>query len=318
MLAEEFLPVYALGYNDKSPALTFKMILDKDSNIINTEIFPSIVNVRRMTYGEADKELVASASSADSASLRAIDDLAQRSFSRRTANGAVNIELPEVHINVKNRKPEIEPVIRYRSVIMVRECMIIAGEGAASWAAGKGIAFPYICQEADIPNTVQSGFAGSMQLRRCMRPRILSAKPGRHQGMGLDIYTQVTSPLRRYTDLLAHMQIRLFLRGGKMLSADELMTNLGAGEAAAAACAHAERASKNHWIMVYLAGKKDSVWDAVALENKGYRWVVIIPSLALETQVSLHKNVSPNDNVKLVLKSVNIPRGEAVFAQEQC
>jgi len=66
--------------------------------------------------------------------------------------------------------------------------------------------------------------------------------------------------------------------------------------------------------MVYLAGKKDSVWEAIALEKKGNRWTVIIPSLAMETQVPLRKEMSPNDPLKLVLKSVNIPVGEAVFA----
>lgn len=318
MLADDFIPEYALGIKEKSNALTFKMTLDRDSNIINTEIFPSIVKVRRMTYEEADREM--SSSCGDFEALCALDDLALVNFRRRTAMGAVNIDLPEVHITVENGKPEITPVVHHRSSAIVRECMIIAGEGAGTWAAGKGLAFPYICQEAEIPpdldkNEKSSGFAESIQLRRCMRPRVLSTKPGRHQGLGLDIYTQVTSPLRRYTDLLAHMQIRLFLRNESVLSADELMTFLSAGEAAAIACAHAERSSKNHWITVFLEDKKDSLWDAVALENKGYRWSVLIPHLAFETSVSLQKNISPNDNVKLVLKSVNIPRTEAVFVQ---
>jgi len=148
-----------------------------------------------------------------------------------------------------------------------------------------------------------------------MRPRVLSTKPGRHQGLGLDTYTQVTSPLRRYTDLLAHLQIRAFLRGDKLLSSEEVMAHLGAGEAAATAVSHAERFSKNHWKMFYLSGKKDSVWDAVALEQKGNRWAVIIPSLALETQLPLHRDISPNEEVKLILKSAHIPKGEAVFVQ---
>jgi len=93
------------------------------------------------------------------------------------------------------------------------------------------------------------------------------------------------------------------------------MAHLGAGEAAAAAVSHAERFSKNHWKMVYLSGKKDSVWDAVALEQKGNRWAVIIPSIALETQVPLHRDISPNEEVKLILKSAHIPKGEAVFVQ---
>ena len=164
-----------------------------------------------------------------------------------------------------------------------------------------------------MPAEVLPGMAGSCQLRRCMRPRTLATKPGRHWGLGLETYTQVTSPLRRYTDLLAHIQIRALLNGNEPLSADEIALRLGAGEAAAAATVQAERASRAHWTTVYLADKKDSVWDAVALEKKGSRWVLMIRALALETQASLGLDPAPNDHVALTLKSVNIPRGEAVF-----
>ena len=77
--------------------------------------------------------------------------------------------------------------------------------------------------------------AGSYQLRRFMRPRTLSTKPGLHWGLGLSQYTQVTSPLRRYPDLLAHQQIRAFLQGRPPLSEEEVLAALAAGEAAAAA-----------------------------------------------------------------------------------
>jgi len=318
MFAENALPLFALGLSEKSPALTFKMTIDEGGEIAETEIFPSVVKVRRITYEEADK-LMDSPAAADAAAnadaLRALYDLAMRCYKRRTIMGGINIDMPEVHVIVENGNVEIKPIIRYRSAILVRECMIIAGEGAGNWAAGKGLAFPYISQEVELQGKVPGGLSGSWQLRRCMRPRVLSTKPGRHQGLGLDTYTQVTSPLRRYTDLLAHIQIRAFLRGGKPLHSEEVMAHLGAGEAAATAVSHAERFSKNHWKMVYLSGKKDSVWDAVALEQKGNRWAVIIPSLAIETQVSLQRDVSPNEDVKLILKSVHIPKGEAVFVQ---
>ena len=314
MLAEEFLSLFALGLGEKSIALTFKMTFNENGKIINTEIFPSIVKVRRITYENADREM--DADTQDAAALRDLYDLAQRNYRRRTEQGAVNIELPEVHISFENGEPEIQPIIQYRSAFIVRECMVIACESAGNWASANALALPYLSQEADIQDDVDDGLAGSWQLRRCMRPRILSTKPGRHQGLGLDVYTQVTSPLRRYTDLLAHIQIRAFLRGDKPLGADEVSLRLGFSEAAASASVQAERASRGHWTMVYLSGKKDSVWDAVALEKKGNRWAVIIPSLALETQVLLQKDVSPNKNIKLVLKSVNIPRIEAVFTHE--
>jgi len=317
MLAQDAIPMFALGLSEKSLALTFKMIIDDNGMVLDTEIFPSVVKVRRMTYEEADRVMKENSEEqrTDATALRELFALSQKIFARRTAHGAVNIDLPDVHIAVENNEVKIEPIIDYNSAFLVKECMIAAGEGAGNWAASKALPFPYISQEVEMQGKVTDGFAGSMQLRKCMRPRTLSVKPGRHQGLGLDTYTQVTSPLRRYTDLLAHIQIRNFLRGGKPLSSDDVSARLGFSEAAASASVHSERASDNHWKMVYLSDKKDSVWDAVALENKGSRWAVIIPSLALEAQVPLQREVSPNDNVKLVLKSVNIPKGEAVFVQ---
>jgi exoribonuclease-2 len=311
MIAEESLPVFALGLAARSIALTFKMTLNSDGAIEDTEIFPSMVKVLRLTYKEADER-------ADNTMLRDLCLLAERNFNRRCASGAVNIDLPETHIELNQGRITIEPIVTYRSAEMVRECMLLAGEGAGIWAMQRGVPFPYIEQEvAEIPDQILPGMAGSYQLRRCMRPRLLSVKPGRHGGLGLDTYTQVTSPLRRYTDLLAHIQIRAFLRGGEFLPPDETAARLSAGEAAAAAVTQAERASRNHWITVYLSDKKDSVWDAVALAKKGNRWTAIIPTLALETQVSLRKDVAPNDPLRLILKSVNIPKGEAVFIAEE-
>ena len=308
MLAEEALPLFALGLSEKSLALTFKMTIDENGSVIDTEIFPSVVKVRRISYEDADKEINNAAGT-----LRAIYDLSAVIYKKRFSQGAVDIELPDIHITSENGIVNIEPIISYKSVSLVRECMISAGEGAGTWAAERGLVFPYISQEVEIQGDIPCGLAGSWHLRRCMRPRILSTKPGYHQGLGLDTYTQVTSPLRRYTDLLAHMQIRAFLKGGQTLGADEVSARLGFSEAAAIASVQAERASNNHWLMVYLSDKKDSAWDAVAVENKGNRMQMVIPSLALETQVSFQKKVLINENVKLVIKSVNIPRGEAVF-----
>jgi exoribonuclease-2 len=279
--------------------------------------------VTRLSYEEADAVIAANAADAAAnnavtagraADLSALCSLAERNMERRLNTGAINIELPETHITVNGETVSIDPITPYRSSAMVRECMLLAGEGAARWAIKNGVPFPFASQEAgDIPGEILPGLAGAWQLRRCMRPRSLSVKPGIHWGLGLDAYTQVTSPLRRYSDLLAHLQIRAFLKGEKPLDADEMLLRLGAGEAAASAAVHAERASRVHWTMVYLSQKKDSVWEAVVMEKKGPRWGLLIPALALETQLALRGTVTPNDTVKITLKSVNIPRGEAVF-----
>jgi len=314
MLADDSLPLFALGLAETSPALTFKMTLNSIGENEKTEIFPSIVKVKRLTYKEAD-EYLNDKNGDISGALISLNALTERNLKRRIALGAINIDMPETHISLNGGQVEIEQITRYKSADMVRECMLLAGEGAGLWALHRNLPVPYITQETgDLPDETLEGIAGYYQLRRCMRPRTLSTRPGQHSGLGLDTYVQVTSPLRRYTDLLAHLQIRAVLRGGTPLSADEISPRMNAGEAAMSAVSQAERASRSHWTMVYLADKKDSVWEAIALEKKGNRWTVIIPALALETQVPLRRELSPNDELKLVLKSANIPTGEAVFA----
>jgi exoribonuclease-2 len=335
MLSDEALALYALGLTageggaasgDPNPALTFKLRLADSGAIEGVEIFPSLIRVTRLSYAQADAlAATAGGGMGTGADLAGLFRVADRNRARRIAAGAAMIELPETHIAVVDGTISIERIETYRSMDMVQECMLLAGEGAARWALQQRLAFPFVSQETgDLPAELLPGMAGSYQLRRCMRPRTLSVKPGLHWGLGLEQYTQVTSPLRRYTDLLAHQQIRARLRGKEPLDEDGVLLALAAGEAAAAATVQAERASRAHWTAVYLSEQSDrrstdlrstdSRWEGVVLEKKGGRAVVMIPSLALETQVAAGTDTAPNDTLDLTLVSVKIPEAEAVFA----
>ena len=325
MLAPEALPLFALGLTDVSTALSFKITIKPNSTISEVEIFPSLVKVTRLSYEKADA-LIAGGGK-DGEILQALAALADRNMERRLDTGAVMIDLPEVHIKVslgdndsiEENQVSVEPIDLYRSAEMVRECMILAGEGAARWALQRKLAIPYISQEAgELPEKRLPGFAGAWQLRRCMRSRNLSAKPAVHWGLGLDEYTQATSPLRRYTDLVCHQQIRAWLgreagKEQKPLDEEEVLLRIAAAEAAASAVSRAERASRAHWLAVYLSTQKDSVWDGVVLDRKGARGTVIIPALGIEIQVNLRSSEGPNDNIRLTLSSVKVPEGEFNF-----
>jgi exoribonuclease-2 len=242
-------------------------------------------------------------------------DLAERNLARRLAAGAADINLPEVHIAVDREEITFTPIVHHRSSTLVRECMLVAGEAAAHWALTRRLAFPYTAQErGELPEVILPGYAGAYQLRSTMRPRRLSTEPGAHGGLGLELYSQVTSPLRRYSDLLAHLQIRAALRGEEALEGEEVLLRLGAAESAALAAAQAERASRAHWTAVYLSRREGEIFEASALAKKGERWVVLIPALGLETQMLLPPSVKPNDLLKVAVKGVNIPRGETFFA----
>jgi exoribonuclease-2 len=330
MLSAEALPLFALGLSDVSPALSFKITLRPDLTIGGTEIIPSLVKVTRLSYAEADALIAGGKLSETGAILASLAALMERNVERRLDTGAVMIDLPEAHISVKNaakagEKPfiAVEQIGSFRSADMVRECMLLAGEGAALWALQRQLPIPFISQEAgELPARRLSGLAGAWRLRRCMRARVVSVQPAVHWGLGVDQYTQVTSPLRRYIDLLCHQQIRAVIGGGnyrsiKPLSEEEILVRSSAADAAASTVSQAERASRAHWMGVYLLNNKHLIHDGVVLDRKGNLGTVLIPALGLETQAILNKGSGePNDSIRLRLSRVKIPEGAVFFVLE--
>ena len=332
MLSDGALPLFALGLSDVSPALSFKITLKPDLTVGGTDIIPSFVKVSRLTYADADALISGEKPSQPGEALSRLAALMERNVERRLDTGAVMIDLPEAHITVKldaglefsasENYVSVERIDPFRSADMVRECMILAGEGAALWALQKQLPIPFISQEAgELPAKRLSGLAGAWRLRRCMRSRVVSAKPAVHWGLGLDQYTQVTSPLRRYIDLLCHQQIRAKIGSGnyrslKPLSEEEIVLRSSAADAASSTVSQAERASRSHWMGVYLLKNSHLVHDGVVLDRKGNSGTVMIPGLGLETQAGLKGNEEPNENIRLRLSRVKIPEGEANFVLE--
>jgi exoribonuclease-2 len=304
MLAPEALSLFALGLSAKSLALSFKISLRDDGSIADVEIIRSVIAVTRMTYAEADISL-----DTDVAALFAF---AERNEKRRRADGAIIFDFPDVHIAVDGTTVSIVPVPAYRSSDLVRECMLLAGEAAALWACRRQVPFPFVSQDiGDLPASSLPGYAGSYQLRRCMRPRVLSTKPAPHAGLGLPRYAQVTSPLRRYTDLLAHQQIRAVLRGQE--PDKDIAIRLATADVATVAAIQTDRASCAHWTAVYLSDKKDSAWEAIIIDTKHNGFTILVPALGIETTLITRKDYALNEAVTVILKSVRIPEADWMF-----
>jgi len=194
--------------------------------------------------------------------------------------------------------------------------MLLAGEAAAKFAFKNNIPFPFISQEKpEIPNKLPEGLAGQYKLRRCMRSRSVGVTPSQHAGLGLGMYSQVTSPLRRYSDLVAHQQLRAFLKNEKILDKDQVLERIAAGDAAASATVKAERKSNLHWTLVFLIKHKEWTGDAIIVDIKNHQAICIIPSLAMETTLNIPSNLKLNDIIKVKAGNINIPLLTVDFTQ---
>lgn len=301
MLAEDSLEDYALGLTPLSRALSFCIELDENGAVLSCKVLKTLVKVKRYTYEEADMQK-------DSPQLAPLYAIARKNEQRRLKAGAVSITLPEVHISVTDGIVNISPALSWESNNVVREFMLLAGEAVAKFAFKNGIPFPFVSQEKpDLPTNILDGYAGQYQLRRCMRSRSLGVTPMQHAGLGLGMYTQVTSPLRRYSDLVAHQQLRAFIDGRPLLNKDTMLERIAAGDAAAGASVKAERKSNLHWTLVYLTQNPQWEGDAVVVELKGKQALCLIPSLAQETLLTPSRTVALNDTIKVRAGNIDIP-----------
>lgn len=310
MLAETSLPDYALGLKEKSNALSFKIEFDANGTVTDCSVLKTLVKVKRLTYKDADAQK-------DSAELSPFFEIARRNAERRKKAGAVSINLPEIHITVdkETKKVYISPDVRYESNDVIQEMMLLAGEGAARFAYKNRIPFPYISQEMpEIPKDIPDGIAGQFKLLRCMHKRNVGITPALHAGVGVTFYSQVTSPLRRYGDLIAHEQLRAFLDARPLIDKDEMLMRISAGDAASVAARKASRESEMHWKLVYLIQNPEWSGTAVCIDiMKGKPAQFFIPFLSMQTFIA--GNFSLNDEICVKASKIDITTQNVVFAK---
>jgi exoribonuclease-2 len=307
MLPAEATRVLGLGLTDVSPALSFGLDVDHNGQIQGVDISPSWVKVTRMTYEEAQEQL-------DDPLLARLDELARVYEERRLQRGAITIDMPEVKIWVDDGRVQVRPLPPARSRDIVREAMLMTGEATGLYALEHEVPIPFTGQELpsdDLPpaKTLAEMFA----LRRTMRASQASSAPTAHAGLGMEIYVQATSPLRRYLDLVVHQQLRAYLSGRPLLDSQGVMARVGAAEAVTGSARWAERRSNTHWTLVYLQQNPDWQGEGVVVDHRGKRSVVLVPELALESQLYLRKDVGLDGKVHLRIEAVDLPYLEAHF-----
>lgn len=301
MLPPQTTQILALGLSDISPALSFGLDLNAEGEVSQLEIVPSWIKVQRLSYEQAEEQL-------HTEPLGSLYRLALSHQQRRRANGAIEIDLPEVKIRVVEDEVIIKPLPPLKSRDLVREAMLMTGEAAARFALEHNIPFPFSSQESPEENEEFSAtMSGMFARRRTLKRGQVKSIPSLHAGLGLDVYTQVTSPLRRYADLLAHQQLRAFLNGDELLPASNVLEHIGTADAVNGGVRQAERLANKHWTLVYLLQHPDWQGEGILIEKRHKRGIILIPELDLETRLSLRQDLPLDSSIQLKVNKVNLP-----------
>jgi exoribonuclease-2 len=140
---------------------------------------------------------------------------------------------------------------------------------------------------------------------------MLHTSPARHAGLGLDTYTRVTSPLRRYSDLLVHQQLRAFIKGEPLMSEEDILERMSQGETGAFRATISERRSKSHWTLVQMKERENKSVTGVVVEILDNRCKLLIPELATDAVLRNPGEVTLDQEIELKLANIDIPELDA-------
>ncbi|MCB1731218.1 MAG: VacB/RNase II family 3'-5' exoribonuclease [Halieaceae bacterium] len=243
----------ALSEGCDRPALVCKIAVSDSGEVGDFEFIEATVRSRaKLSYYGVDRYLNGHADDlmSHATPLEALYQVFRALRGHRETHGLVMEERREFRwiLNDDKRIDTIEPYEKLLSQKLVEECMVAANRCAALFlqrgaANGPFVTHPGIradrLEEArqflamhapEVAETDPTTVTGYRDIMRCLargdhplplRSMInrlltraeLSASPGPHMGMALEVYTNCTSPLRKYVDFLVHLQIKALLHG---------------------------------------------------------------------------------------------------------
>jgi len=321
-LAHELM---SLAPGQARPALTVQVELDRELRVGSFRLIRSFIrSSARLTYEEAD-DLITTGWGPGRA-LSRIVEAAGLLRQERLRAGALELARPEVKVQVDpSGRISVEPIDRESpSRRAVGEMMILANHLAARFCLASDL--PAIFRRQDPPH--HPIFPAELEhyhpiryrkaVRRLARARI-STIPDRHAGIGVEVYLQMTSPIRRYADLVMQRQIETFLtEGDTAYSPGEILEVVATADETAFAAARAEWKRTRYWLLAYLAGRiGERAQSYLVAQGPDGSWEVEMEGIGLPGRLAGPCDGSPGDLVEVEIAAADPDRGRLELAPMQ-
>lgn len=294
-------------------AVSVLVTFDADDRIVDHEIVESVIRVsERLTYDEVDRQLQ------EGTGFSYLHQLTQKLEARRIEAGALIFSLPEIRLRV-----DADKTIHFKRLDqvstaqrLVAELMVLANQLIAEYFKRHGIPAIYrtqVAPEEPIPTPPKHYDPVLMaRQRKLLKRSEMGIEPASHYGLGLSLYTQATSPIRRYVDLLMHRQLKASLQGAPLpYTAPELKALLAMSDAGVGAINQVQRASHRYWLLKYLQGSPSPVHAAIVVDVQEERAQVQLTDVLLESAVypKLSRRLEVGEVVQVVIDQIRPRRG---------
>jgi exoribonuclease-2 len=290
MLPPDVIEAFSLDHGGKRAALSLYVDVDEAGSIrgrhSRAERVQISANLRHAEYDRLNETFVAGAEAGlrYEEELRTLWRVAQALEARRgrASSGAA---LVDYSFSVEGDRVRIVP--RKRGVPLdklVSEMMILANSVWGELLAERDVAAIYRIQST-----------GKVRL---------SVHPEPHEGLGVACYAWMSSPLRRYVDLVNQWQLAAALAGRRApfsRNSEALLTALRAFEVTYARYDEHQRAMETYWSLRWLQQEAVGSIEATLLREN----LVRLEGLPLATRVPSLPSLDPGTRVRLRVAGID-------------
>ncbi|NQZ56413.1 MAG: RNB domain-containing ribonuclease [Lentisphaeraceae bacterium] len=305
----------SLVEGEKRPCMSFIADFSEDGEMTDWKIKLSFLSVtHRLSYNQAD-EMIEDSSSDLNGVLADLTELSLNLRDQRLEKGAALFNRPELKIRVFDGKPDVKLMSRTSaSRNLVGEFMILANSIAARYCVRNDVPIIYRTQEIaeGLPELDPDNYDPLLfeQAIKCMKKSRLSLHPQSHGGLGADFYTQLTSPIRRYTDMVMQRQLTGHLLGHELpYEAEELMAVIASAETVNSEVRDVQRSADNYWlhefIRLEMTGEE---CEAIVISKAPGGYQVELLPLHNRTRLMTPEKLTPGDLVKVLIEKVKPKR----------
>ncbi len=226
MLPKDILDKANLAQNKISETISAAIEFNENGSINNYEIIEAIIKPKyQLTYEDANEILELEPK--EEIELVEIKNLLEKSIEFRKNQGAVIFENINSKINLYKNKIEIKKLEKSIAQIIVAESMILMGYITSLFINKYNLAAAFRTQKLNCkPYEILSRYKDSeikyIILKQHMGKSYITIKPDNHESLGLKMYVQCTSPLRRYLDLIIQRQVYNKIKNLNLLSKTEV------------------------------------------------------------------------------------------------
>lgn len=302
-------------------ALSILVELDSCSNMISYEVHPSLVNVkRRLSYDEVEGLVNYDPD------LRSLYSVSRSLRQRRISQGALFLPIPEIHVYVDTTtgKIKVEKVSSQSpGMEIVSEFMILANWLTGCFFKEKDMPIIYRTQETPreyILDMKADELYINYKQRRFLSRAQLGIEPKPHSTLGVEVYTTLTSPMRRYLDLVVQRQMSHILRGqdGLPYSADTLSRIAIALEETQKSTNLIRQNRTRYWLLKYLQNRMGEKMEALILESLPRKYRLLLIEYLLEVEAPLEKGFELSPGDRTYIKIVKIDTREDIIRVVIC